>query len=611
MSQVAESKALNYIDRKGWAYKIAGDQANLNFCPICGNDNFKFYINISGEEKDGLFDCKVCGEKNNLISLMKEQGDTTEGVISIKDGLNQGQVSMPNIFQPHKLLMEDEEALDYLVHDRGFSIPVIEDYKLGLEIGNENVRWLVIPYLHKGNTVFVKYRSLPPSEKKFRGIKGREAPLFNSDIIVKDMSELLFVEGEADCLSCLSNGITYCVGVPGANVQKTSWIKKIDDVNPNRVYILYDNDKVGQKAAKELATKIGIDKCFNILLPDFLKNDGGSGKDINEWFVAGHTVEEFAILKAQARPFDVEGVVNVSAALDELDAAFTGVGSLEPALDTPWPSLTQRLGGCEWGDLVGIIADGKVGKTTMALNWLSYYSYTKGLNTLMLCLEMMPKRMVRKWVSHVTGTDDTPGRSQIRQETIADARKFASEAEGEILFGWLPGATKETTFDLIRQAVRRYGVKVVCFDNLQFLARSMEHQTQQLGILSKGFKDLAQELGIVILLIVQPNRVRDGEIVSAKNSNGSSAIEKDVDAMVALHRKRIAQMRDEDLIGSVETEDNFEPLLFTRVDLSRYAPGGICTLYMDGATSSVRELSDVDKVTIPKHNFGSEVPLEA
>jgi 5S rRNA maturation endonuclease (ribonuclease M5) len=612
MGNMSDSKMLNYVNRKGWLFKQSGDeQIAIEFCPYCSHNNFKLYANISGAEKDGLHDCKVCGVKGNLTSLMKQQGDIVEGLTSFKDSMNNVAINMPPVDKFNKALMEDEDALDYLVHDRGFTLSVIEKYKLGLDITENGEKWISIPYFHKDNLVFVKWRSLPPAEKKFRGIKGREAPLFNQDVIKNEMPELIFVEGEADCLSCLSNGIEAVVGVPGANVQKTTWIKRVDDANISKIYICYDSDSVGQKAAKELAHKIGLDKTFNIVLPSFTTTDGKVGKDINEWFVAGNNLRDFDILKEQSRPFDVEGVINVETALDELDASFMGGSTLQPALDTPWPSLTRRMGGCEWGDLVGIIAEGKIGKTSLALNWLSYYTYVCNINTLMFCLEMSPKRMVRKWVSHVTHTDDTPGRSQITQASIQEARKLAMDSESEMLFGWLPGATKETTFDLIRQAVRRYGVKVVCFDNLQYLARSITHQTAELGTLSKGFKDLAQELGIVILLIIQPNRVRDGDIVSAKNSNGSSAIEKDVDTMATLHRNRIAQLRQEDLVGIIETEDNFEPMLYGRIDLSRYAPGGSFTLYMEGATSTIREVSDAEKVGMPKINFGSSIQVEA
>jgi twinkle protein len=585
------------------------DQANLNVCPICQNSNWKFYMCIGGP-KDGLWDCKVCSEAGNIHKLMSAVGDRMDGIISMRDAavLGRAPEPLPDIGAAHRRLMEDEETLDYLIGTRGFSTSVVEKFQLGVELSG-GVKWLLIPYVYNGSVVFVKYRSLPPAGKAFRSLAGRDAPLYNEECLKPDMDEILFVEGEADALSCLSTGIEAVVGVPGANLKKLAWIKKLDELQPKKIYILYDNDKVGQRAAKEIASRIGLEKCFNILLPPFKTVDDKDGKDINEWFRSGHTLEDFDILKQQARPFDVDGVSSLATVLAEMEEELEGRGSLEPALKTPWPKLNEKLGGCEFGDLVGIIAEGKVGKTTLALNWLEHYA-ALGMNTFMFCLEMPPKRLARKWVSHITNTNDTPGHSNMTVQTVREAKVIAGNREGDILFGYCRANKRQEVFEIIRQTVRRYGVKVVCFDNLQFLCRSIDHSAQEMGVISKEFKELATELNILILLIVQPNRVREGEIVAARNASGSSAIEKDVDAMIALHRNRIGKIKADDFQNYMEVDDNFEPQMLVRVDLSRYAPGGVVTLWMDGATSTVREFTEQEFNNVPKAHFGDSLPVE-
>lgn len=940
-----ESPTLNYIATKGWEFQESGvDQVKLKQCLFCDNDNWRFYINVGGSKKDGLWQCFVCNEAGNLHKLRESQGDKIQGVMSMRDsaaGLQQSE-PVPPIAALHTKLMEDEEALDYLVGERGFSTAVIEKYQLGVETKGDT-KWLVIPYVSKGVVTFVKYRSLPPAKKEFRALAGREAGLYNVDVITSGMPELLFVEGEADCLSCLSNNIEYAVGIPGANVKKATWIKRVVDADPKQIYLLYDSDMVGQKAAKEIAKRIGIERCLNICLPSFKTRDDKEGKDINEWFQADGTIEDFEILKKQAKPFDVDGVTNLTDALKEIEDELEQRGTLDPTLKTPWKSLDLKLGGCEWGDLIGIIAEGKVGKeqpisskiltkigwttmdnvyigqelasvdgkeskvigifprgirqiykitfsdgrtvrcglehlwkvgsitnfgrdgyrlintlqllellqtsgddwfiplfngefssyqglsldpwlvgamlgdggfsnnfrftniepkiveylnallenyecklnqvsdidynvtgikrgqnfvrdqfksfglmgktalekfipepylvasrrdrlallqglmdtdgslegnsnvpcfntsshqlakdvqtlvqslggiapitnritsfeykgvkkkgevsyrvyikldepvclkshkaskeqvrtrnprltvesilpdgeeacqcimvshpdnlyitdnyvvthnTTMCLNWLDYY-VSLGIPSMMYCLEMMPKRLARKWVSFVTQTDDTPGRSLITKESIVNAKKTALERDADLLFAYTRGGNKEEVYETIRQAVRLYGVKVVCFDNLQLLCRSIDHSAQETSVITKGFKDLAMELGIVILLVVQPNRVREGEIVAARNAMGSSAIEKDVDSMIALHRKRIGQVKDDEFIGFLETESTFEPQLLVKVDLNRYGPGGITTLFMEGNVSTVREFGMDELNNMPKPNYGA------
>jgi twinkle protein len=596
-----ESRTLNYVLSKGWDYEKSGvDQIKIRQCPFCPNDNWKFYINVGGDKKDGLWQCFVCNEAGNLHKLMEQQGDSLQGVMSMKEasaGL-QTPERIPNIAAFHKALMDDEEALDYLVGERGFSIEVIEKYQLGVEMFN-SIKWLVIPYISKENVTFVKYRSLPPAEKAFRALAGREAGLFNADCI-GETQELIMVEGEADCLSCLSNHVSNVVGVPGANVKKATWIQRVVEAT-KKVYLLYDNDKVGQKAAQEIAKRIGLERCVNVVLPTEV--NGVAVKDINEWWKAGGTPEEFSILLAQAKPFPVEGVSNIVAALDEIEAELEQRGTLEPTLKTPWKSLDNKLGGAEWGDLIGIIAEGKIGKTTLCLNWLDYY-VKQGIPCMMYCLEMLPKRLARKWCSFVTSTDDTPGRSQLCKDSIRAAKQIALGRDADLLFGYTRGVSKDVVFDTIRSAVRLYGIKVVCFDNLQLLCRSIDHSAQETSVITKQFKELAMELGIVILLVVQPNRVREGEIVGARNAHGSSAIEKDVDSMIALHRKRIGQVKDNDFFGFMDTESTFEPQMMVKVDLNRYGPGGITTLLMEGHISTVREFNPDELDNLPKPSFG-------
>lgn len=601
-----ESRAKTYLERKGWTLRESGaDQISVAVCPLCQHDGFKFFMNASGSDKDGLWQCFVCNEKGNLAQIKERLGDNTDGLVSLQ-GMASATSSippLPDVSITARALQSDarfSDVLDYLVVDRGFTVSVIERMGLGAE-ENYGKKWVVIPYFNKqGNLIFVKYRTAPPAEKEFRSSAGREVGLYNEAVIKDNMADILFVEGEADALACMSYGVPDVVGLPGANVKKAAWITKIDAAAPKKIYLLYDNDKVGQKAAKEMASKLGIEKCFNIYLPAFKTKDDKPGKDINEWFRAGHTIEEFETLKLNARPFDVNGVKPLVEVIEEIITDIENHGTNQFELDTPWTSLNSKLGGANYGDVIGIIAEGKVGKTTMAENWLDYYA-TLGINSLMLCLEMPQKALVRRWVTHKMGVDN----DKLTKENVQDAMQVAKTMTGDLLFGFTKAGKVEEVFDIIRQAVRRYGVKVVAFDNLQFLVRSIEHTAAETSRVSKMFKELAMELNILILLVVQPNRVREGEIVSARNANGSAAIEKDVDVMIALHRKRVAQIKADDFNGYLEADENFEPQLLVRVDLSRNASGGVCTLYIDGKKSSIREMNMDDRSIIPKNPSGA------
>jgi archaellum biogenesis ATPase FlaH len=599
--------ATEFLDSVKWHYRPSGsgDNQAVEVCPFCKNSNFKFFINSSGTDKDGLWSCKVCGKAGNLYQLKEAVGVTKADFVSMQDAARAAQPARPlpdfNKYHADLFTPEFDEVYYHLRFERGYSEAVIKEQRLGA-LERDGEKWYVIPYYDPaGQPVFYKIRNLPGAKKKFGGPSGRECPLFNERSLIPGLDVFFLVEGEADCLTLLSQDIKAVAGVPGAGVKKATWIEKLDRCAPKNLYLLYDSDKPGQTAAREMAIRIGIDRVKNICLPPFKFKDYDGvekdGKDINEWFRAGHTQVEFLQLAADATSFDVEGVQPISKVLEDFRYDLETNG-LEPAFKSPWPSLDKRLGGAEEGDVIGLMGEGKSGKSTMALDWLDFYS-TMGHNVMMYCEEMLPKRIVRKWVSYVTQTDD----KDLTPEAIDQALLVAAERPGDFLFAYTPLDTK-TVMDTIRQAVRRYGVKIVCFDHLQLLVRSNEHAVQEINNITKQFKELALELKIVLILIVQPNRVAEGSIVSSRNANGSSAIEKLVDAMVCIHRNRVGVVKQADFTGYLDTEENFEPNMLVRVDLSRYSAGGVCTLFFDGATSTVREFTQ-DESLVTRPNGGA------
>jgi 5S rRNA maturation endonuclease (ribonuclease M5)/KaiC/GvpD/RAD55 family RecA-like ATPase len=604
-----ESKALTYINQRGWGGRPSGtEQMVLDVCPYCDNPNGKFFINVSGGEKDGLHDCKSCGEKGNLYQLkQKSSGSLGDDVVSMHDMAAQSRkpVPLPDFAALHDNLVNKEEyadVLEYLLTFRKFSLQTIERMKLGADKKPEGNR-VIYPYFDAaGNPVFYKARTIPPAKKDFKAPYGRVAPLYNDTILKPEMEEVVMVEGEADTVALINQGYETVVGVPGASVKKADWIAKFDRIAPKTVYLMYDNDGPGQTNAKDMAIRLGIERVRNILLPDFVTEDGKKGKDINEYFAAGHTLEDFEKLKAEAKAFDVDGVQNVVDVLNELKTQIEGKG-LKPKYDTPWESLNSKVGGFEDGDVIGIIAEGKVGKTTLAMNLIDYYA-DQGINSFLYCGEMQPVRLVRKWVSYKTQTPDEAGKSQLTAETIEEAKQTGMAMKGDLLFGYTRSMKSDDVFNTIRQAVRRYGVKVVCFDNLQLMVRSLDHATQETSNYTKAFKALAMELQILIILIIQPHRVPEGQIVSARNAFGSSAIEKDVDMMIALHRNRVAKIKEADFKGYMDVGENMEPQLLVRVDLSRFSAGGTTTLYIDGATSTVRSIGEDDVAALSQPRTG-------
>lgn len=586
-----------YLLSKGWALRESNTQYILD-CPLCGKDSH-FYIN----KDNGLWDCKVCGEAGNLYQLRHRLGDNQP--IEIQSVKPPTPNSLPNITIAHNRLMHNEPAaLDYLVCDRKLAMSVIERFQLGVReqyFSNKlekECKALVIPYFRSGKLVYAKYRSLPPEEKDFSNSGGSIDYLYNHDAIRNGMEELVICEAEIDALSLLSLGYESVVAIPGVGTQKTLWVKSIDVAAPKKIFICLDSDEAGQKAAKVLAEKIGIDKCYNIVLPH---------KDVNECLVNGLTLEQFNVLKANARKFDVAGVQSLVEALAELTEELNNPKVFKPPIISPWESLNRLIGGVRWGNSVGIIANAGCGKTTLVLNWFDFIVEHLNHSALLVCLEMKISELVRKWVAYKTQTADhpDPALTKLTPQHVYAAQGFASHYNSELLFGYTRFHKSDEIFELMYNAKRRYGCRVIALDNLQILVKSVTDYVQETNILSKQLKQMAMELDIAMFNIIQPTKLENGKIVSIYDSRGSAAIPQDLDTSLALHRAFKASISTKDFAntGYLSTEDTFTPEMMILAEKTRSAPGGTCTLTLHGAMSLITECGIVPRAQLDIGTF--------
>lgn len=628
-SEFRNSRAMQFVLQQGWNWKQTdSQQIELEYCPYkeCKKGGYgHFYMVCSEDGRDGLFNCHRCGNQGPLRKLKEYLGLAVPGVMSLGDKTMDKTEVQPNMDDLHTALLADEDAMDYLVNVRGFSADIIKKTKLGLtrryfrELGE--VRALVYPYFVGNNCVFWHYRSLPPAQKAFNSPKGWDARLYNGEIVKEGLPELIMVEGEANCIAAMDNGIEAIVGVPGANFKKADWIEQLDKAAPEKIYICYDSDKVGQKAAQNLASKVGIDKCWKIVLPDFeftdpITQEFKKGKDLNEWFVhGGGSVEIFEQLKQSAELFDVQGVVSPVDALDEVEDLLNNKTSLMPKYQTPWAPLNKLIG-FEEADIIDIVAPEKIGKTTFGINLMEHMIDTYNEDGVIICLEMPVVRLARKWVSHVTGTPDPQGlegEAAVRaleemKLAVRMARAKATNRDSKLYFCYPQITNVDDVYTLIRECIRRYGVKWVMLDNIQLLCdrtlgKNMGYRTIHLSQISKTLAGIAKDNNVQVIRILQPHRIREGAMITTDDVDGASQIAKDCDCMITLHRARKGQLSAADVesMGYVESSSAFEPKMTVTVGLSRYTSGGYTTLDYDGPTSTVTEF-DIARIATMKQS---------
>jgi replicative DNA helicase len=557
----------DYLDKLG-PHKMSAGQYVVKVCPYCGDNKGHFYI----DPQKKVFFCHKCNEKGTKYQLMKHTGDLPQGNGTTVQPFNQAAGAKRPVQKPpqdladklHEALLKNESALAYLREERGFTDETIKAFRLGYEAGN-GVGWVSIPYYQNGELVNVKYRTLPPAEKSFKRTPGGASILFSRGCPVS-AKEAILCEGELDAISIWQAGHKWVYSIPnGCSSFAPEWVDTLE--NAEKIYLWLDADDKGQKAAYEVADRLGFDRCYNIVT-DY--------KDANDYYQA---VNDTALPKASRF-----SIPNVSPFADATESLIEKLRApkLEDnagAIDTPWGNVNRLTGKIENGDLITVSAIPKTGKTTWALN-IATHNARKGLPVLLYCLEMRPERLAKKVVQAELNLYE-------HEITEARVREAAMSLDNlPLCFAYnFKSINLDNVLDIIRKAVRRYGMKLVIFDNLHYLARSISNTAQEVALISRSFKLLAEELRVPIMLIAQPRKVQEGQVITMNDLKDSSAIGADADQVIILHRNKTKSSLDGE-----QASASFDPKTLVRVDASRYMPGGDTVLHYAGEKSIFTEI---------------------
>lgn len=625
-AQFQGSAALQFVISQGWGWKPTDSiRVVLEKCPVpqCGKENH-CYMEIHGaadeaKNRDGLWMCQRCGKSGNLHALKQHLGLVIPGVSSQKEWGNEEKKidPLPDTEACHTALMADPDAIDYLTNIRGFSIDIIQKQKIGLtthyfKATGKDTRALVFPYLVNGNTVWVHFRTLPdPNDlnkvpKDFASPKGWDSNLYNGEVLKPGLKDVVLVEGEANCLSAMTNGVTNICGVPGANIKKAEWIETLDKIGLEKIYVCYDSDKVGQRAAQTLASRIGIEKCWKITLPEFtVTTESGEtrkGKDLNEWFMhGGGTPALFNELLQAATLFDVDGVSSATDALDEFTEELDNKGSGQKYV---WP-LVSDIVQFDEGDVIDILAEEKIGKTKFGLNLVEYMVDTYEEDGIIICAEMTRAKLARAWVCHKAQIADnlpkTPQEAEnltaLFKAAIPEIKQMAANRPGTLYLCYPKYSTMDDVYKLIIDCIRRYGVKWVMVDNLQRfcdITIGTRNRTQWLSEISKRLSQIGKDYNVQMVRILQPHRVGEGKLTSTASIDGASQIAKDCDCLLILNRNKVGGVSKETFAAGAysESQTTFGPETLVTNSLSRYSAGGETTVWFDGATSTFSKLTE-------------------
>ena len=417
-------------------------------------------------------------------------------------------------------LQNSQEAREYLNTTRGLADSTIEHFKLGYDPVHNSIS---IPIYKDGELVNIKYRNLSPdSTTRYSGEKGAETWIYNEEGIEesKKKKAILVVEGEFDLMMCWQAGITNVISPASGKDSYGVWIELLDPID--KVWIAYDNDAGGKETSLKIAERLGVEKCFEIQYPTGVK-------DANDYF-KDHTKDDFKELIKTAKPYYTYRFKNLG---DIIHSMRKGEDNIIEVSFIPKVKIDR-----DW--LIVISGKSNVGKTSYVMN-IADELVAKGIPTLVMPFERGIENVGKRYM-------------QIKFDKSSEDFKFLNEEEWSKVIEQCVEAPiyfsvprKDEIDDVIVKSKRLFNTKFVIIDHLDYVVRSSVNKPAEIGNTLQRLKRLAEELGVVILIVTHIRKIDSAGAVKQRKPNiedlsGSSSLYQDPECVVMLTSDNLEQL---------------------------------------------------------------------
>ena len=593
---IKEQDVHDFVDKTGWEHKDTAKVFNLRECPFCNNTNFHFYM----KRNDGCFFCHKCGAKGSFWDMCKHQGvefpgrgkedDIVRPISSFVDKpVTHKPISLQYVEDRHQALLRNEPCMMYL-HAKGYKDETIKRFKLGYDSAESKDGYreeiILFPNLRNGAPVNIKSKiifhsfkdgRIEPCKKAFRQIPDAERALYNFDCLFEH-DEIIITEGEMDANILIQAGYENVVSLTqGAKNWSEEWTYQLQG---KKLYLALDNDAPGEEGARQIAKRFEVENnCLQVVFPKGLEP---------KTYLATHSKEDFDNLLKSARKIKTDSVVSVTEAIEMIRNVKT-----ESIFRTQWASVNKLLSAPREGEMLVLTAPEKTGKTSFVMNWAWFLAKMRNVPVLIWCMESPANRLAERIIQadmHIM-TDEVLDKIDESLIVYRDIPLyFVCAAKSGI----------DEVKAVISSAVRRYGIKFVIFDNLNFLCRDHYNMTAQTSIMSKEFKLMAEDLNVLMCVIAQPRKLKkdaNGEetgMVTADDIRDTRSVAADADYVVVMNRKRakndmrMASMADE--IMNMDNQSLYEPVTCITLDRARYGKTGYTFLYFQEDFTLFREI---------------------
>ncbi len=526
----------------------------------------KLYVNTS----EGLFQCKVCGVSGGPYTLQKHFGDEPRAGTS-DDVFMRQRILDAATDRGQQILTHNDDALLYLMHDRGLFPDTIVNRKLGFIAGGwslvgtlpEDVtttqlkstglvhrdgpregkdffyRHILIPITRHGHTVQLRGRAWGETKggKYFTG-PGEIPRVYNADSL-DGAEDVIITEGEFDAI-LLAQSLAASpenrarriavIGLPGTQAIP----EEFDDIltDAKRIYIGLDSDEPGKRAAEQLKDRIGTRarvltlpytdgrKCdwTEFLLPAEAPEGHRTWKTDHPY--AGHDARDVLRLLSNASGKRIFSVA-------ESGEAFRAFRAQNDGLRTGYRMFDETIRpGLLPGQVVIVLAKTGTGKTLFLCNLAIQMRQHR---TLFISLEMTREEIYDRlrrifWFYYPRATTDEVEQA-LANIYICDENRLGERDIGSLI----------SEFVLEAEAPP----ELVFVDYLGYYARGARGNSPYEKT-SNAVMQLKAEAKAGRFVLVTPSQVnrlaKEGKAIDLDDARDSGAVEETADFLLALFR---------------------------------------------------------------------------
>jgi len=387
-------------------------------------------------------------------------------------------------------------------------------------------------YFENGEHVNTKFRT---GNKKFTQIQGAKKTFYKIDDIINQTS-CIITEGEIDALSFEEGGYQNAISVPDGAIKteneysdkKLQYIDNCIDYfkNIEKIYLATDNDEAGLCLRRELARRLGKEKCFIIDYKDC--------KDANEYLIK-YGKESIVELIETAKEYPIEGVYSAADYSEQLKDLYHN-GFAEAIELKKYNELNTHI---KWYTpclitVTGIPSHGKSSWLDQVMvellnNWkFAVYSPEH------------PTVMQLQRIARIIANQNFFGENRMREVEID---KIVEYLKDKLFF--ITPSVEENNLDFIiqktKELVARHGIKGLIIDNWGSLDEDFANETLHVKKSLSKLHFAKNTLEIAIFLVAHPTKMPKEssgkfEIPSMYSINGSSYFYNKTDIGIVVYR---------------------------------------------------------------------------